>query len=135
MSAMQRRKGAGGERELFGILRDELGLIVERNLQQTRNGGADSLSLPGIAIEVKRQEKDFQESWWTQAVVQAGTACVPIVAHRRSRQAWRFVVPLAWVMQADAFTLNLRCTLGLTEFCWLVRERLQNGSQNSVEGA
>ena len=124
MGVMQRRKGASGERELFGLLRDELGVIVERNLSQTRNGGADSLSLPGLAIEVKRQETDWRESWWEQAIEQAGTARVPIVAHRRSRQPWRFVVPLPWVIDGRAFDLRLRCTLGLLEFCWLVRERM-----------
>ena len=122
MSVMQRRKGASGERELFGLLRDELGLIVERNLAQTRAGGADSLSLPGLALEVKRQEKAFSEAWWRQAVEQAGSR-VPVLAYRQSRQPWRFVLPLAWVMQQDAFTFDLRATVGLREFCWLVRER------------
>jgi Holliday junction resolvase len=124
MGAMQRRKGQSGERELFGLLRDELGVIVERNLSQTRNGGADSLSLPGLAIEVKRQEIDWSEAWWTQAVEQAGRTRVPVVAHRRSRQPWRFVLPLPWVIDRDAFDLRLRCTVGLREFCWLVRERM-----------
>jgi Holliday junction resolvase len=121
---MQRNKGASAERELFGMLRDELGLVVERNLSQTRGGGADCLSLPGIAIEVKRQETEWREAWWTQATEQAGRTRIPVVAHRRSRQPWRFVVPLTWVTGTDAFTLNLRCTVGLAEFCWLVRERL-----------
>jgi hypothetical protein len=70
---MQRRKGASGERELFGLLRDELGVVVERNLSQTRGGGADSLSIDGLAIEVKRQEKPFSDAWWRQAVEQAGS--------------------------------------------------------------
>ena len=124
MSAMQRNKGASAEREVFNLLRDQLGVVVERNLQQTRNGGADTVSIPGIAIEVKRQEKEFQEAWWTQATEQAGSTRVPVVAHRRSRQSWRFTVPLTWVSGTDAFTLNMRCTMGLAEFCWLVRERM-----------
>ena len=124
MSAMQRNKGSAAEREVFNLLRDELGIAVERNLQQTRNGGADSLSLPGIAIEVKRQEKPFAESWWRQAVEQAGSTRTPVVAYRKSRQPWRFVVPLDWVCSKDTFQLGLRCTVELREFCWLVRERL-----------
>jgi len=130
MSAMQRRKGASGERELFNLLRDQLGVMVERNLQQTRNGGADSLSLPRLAIEVKRCESEWRESWWTQAVTQAGSERVPVVAYRRSRQPWRFVVPLAWITdgasgRAECFAheLDMRATIGLTEFCWLVREQ------------
>ena len=121
---MQRNKGSAAEREVFNLLRDELGLVVERNLQQTRNGGADSVSIPGLAIEVKRQEKEWLEAWWNQAVEQAGNTLVPVVAHRRSRQQWKFVVPLTWVMGSDAFTLNMRCTVGLQEFCWLVREKM-----------
>jgi len=122
VSAMQRRKGASAERELFGLLRDELGLIVERNLTQSRSGGADSLSLPGLAIEVKRVESEWRESWWTQALSQAGATLTPVVAYRRSRQPWRFVVPLTWIGGGALAALDLRATLGLAEFCWLVRE-------------
>ena len=124
MSAMQRNKGANGERELFGILRDELGLAVERNLTQSRiGGGADSLSLPGIAIEVKRQEKPMQEAWWRQAVEQAGNR-TPVLAYRRSRQPWKFVVPLDWVMRTPIYQIGLRAEIGLREFCFLAREGL-----------
>ncbi len=55
MSAMQRRKGAAGEREVLKLLGDELGVLLSRNLQQTREGGADCIALKGFAIEVKRQ--------------------------------------------------------------------------------
>lgn len=36
MSAMQRRKGAVAEREILRLLGDELGISLQRNLQQTR---------------------------------------------------------------------------------------------------
>ena len=134
VSAMQRRKGASGERELFGLLRDELGVVVERNLSQTRGGGADSLSIDGLAIEVKRQEHPVSEAWWTQAVQQAGSSRVPVVAYRRSRQPWRFVVPLAWIRGRDVFHERMRATLDLREFCFLVREGLPQGGVGSGEG-
>jgi Holliday junction resolvase len=121
---MQRRKGANSERELFGLLRDELGIAVERNLSQTRGGGADSLSIDGLAIEVKRQEKPFSDAWWRQAVKQAGSTRTPIVAYRQSRQPWRFVVPLGWLMGQDIFHFNMRATVDFKEFCYLVRERI-----------
>lgn len=125
MAVMQRRKGASGERELFNILRDELGVIVERNLAQTRAGGADSISLPGVAIEVKRQEKPMQEAWWRQAQEQAQSESrTPVLAYRRSRQPWRFVVPLEWVTRQPIYQVGLRCELGLREFCFLAREQL-----------
>lgn len=122
MSAMQRTKGAAAERELFNLLRDELGIVVERNLVQSRSGGADSVSIPGLSIEVKRHESEFREAWWTQAVEQAGED-VPVLAYRKSRQPWRFAVPLAWV-GSSAMDMGMRCTLGVSEFCFLVRERL-----------
>ena len=56
MSASQRRNGAAGEREFLKALGAELGDILSRNLQQTREGGADRLCVKGWAIEVKRQE-------------------------------------------------------------------------------
>lgn len=39
MSAMQRRKGADGERELARLLREHLGADVTRNLLQSRHSG------------------------------------------------------------------------------------------------
>ena len=47
MSAMQRSKGQRGERELFGLLSDQLGFIVQRNIDQARAGGADCIQVPG----------------------------------------------------------------------------------------
>ena len=41
MGAMQRRKGATGERELIALLREHLGEELTRNLDQARDGGAD----------------------------------------------------------------------------------------------
>jgi hypothetical protein len=38
-----RTKGAAAEREIFKILSDCLGVKVERNLVQTREGGADTV--------------------------------------------------------------------------------------------
>jgi Holliday junction resolvase len=122
MSAMQRNKGATAERELFRLLHDQLGFVVERNLTQTRGGGADSVSIPGLAIEVKRQERQWVEAWWLQARQQAGDK-TPVLAYRRSRQPWRFVVPLGFVT-GRKHQDGLRATLEMVEFCLLVRERL-----------
>lgn len=93
MGAMQRRKGASGERELFSLLADHLGQAVTRNLNQTRNGGADSIDLHGFAIEVKRQEVESLAVWWRQTLDQAGDD-KPILFWRRSRQPWRAMVRL-----------------------------------------
>lgn len=96
MSASQRRKGQAGERELFRKLSDELGFVVRRNVDQARNGGADSIELPGFSPECKRHETLAKPSWWRQAVKQgreAGTE--PIVFYRRSREPWQALIATA----------------------------------------
>jgi len=70
MSAMQRNKGAAGERELFALLSNELGFIVRRGLDAARDGGADCLDVPGWAIECKRCEA-WSNSFWNQTTAQA----------------------------------------------------------------
>jgi hypothetical protein len=90
MSKMQRSKGQRGEREFFGLLSEQLGICVRRNVDQARNGGADGIEVPGWAVEVKRQESGFQSAWWEQAQRQAEVAhCCPALAYRASRQPWR----------------------------------------------
>ena len=97
MSASQRRKGAAAEREVLKLLGAELGQELERNLQQTRNGGADCLAVKGWAIEVKRQERLSRPAWWKQAVEQAQrVGAEPMLLYRRSREAWT-----AWVHTRD----------------------------------
>ena len=91
---MSRNKGAAGEREFLRLLGDELGVMLTRNLQQTREGGADCIVLRGWAIEVKRTERKCRPSWWRQACEQAGRLGVqPMVAHRRNREEWAVMLP------------------------------------------
>lgn len=93
MSAMQRNKGAAAEREVLKLLGDELGQSLQRNLQQTREGGADCICVHGWAIEVKRQEALSRPKWWRQAVTQATALGVePMLLYRRSREPWT-----AWI--------------------------------------
>ena len=97
MSAMQRRKGAAAEREVLRLLGEELGQMLQRNLSQTREGGADCLCVRGWAIEVKRQEALSRPAWWRQAVVQAErVGQEPMLLYRRSREAWT-----AWIHTRD----------------------------------
>lgn len=93
MSAMQRNKGARAEREVLRLLGDLLGVELQRNLQQTREGGADCLQVWGFAIEIKRQESLSRPAWWKQAREQADRAAgEPMLLYRRSREKWR-----AWI--------------------------------------
>lgn len=97
MSAMQRRKGAAAEREVLKLLGAELGQELTRNLEQTREGGADCLAVWGWAIEIKRQESLSRPAWWRQAVRQAQqVGAEPMLLYRRNREPWR-----AWIHTHD----------------------------------
>ena len=90
MSKASRDKGARAEREVLKLLGDELGEILTRNLQQTREGGADCLAVKGFAIEVKRQERLSRPAWWAQAVEQAQrVGAEPMLLYRRNREKWK----------------------------------------------
>ena len=69
-----RSKGKRGEREILNIIGEKIGLRLERNLQQSDQGGADCLAIDGWAIEVKRVQKESLTAWWDQAMMQAISA-------------------------------------------------------------
>lgn len=83
-----RTKGAAGERELFGLLSDQLGFVVRRELSASRDGGCDGLDVPGWAIEVKRTET-YCAAFWDQAARQAASVGRrPVLFWRKSRAKW-----------------------------------------------
>lgn len=96
MGAKSLAKGKSGERELRAVLEPALGLEISRNLVQAREGGADLVGIPGIALEVKRHRRatrSLVEAWWGQAVSQAALAGgEPALAWRQDRDEWRVVV-------------------------------------------
>lgn len=114
MGRMQRNKGAAGEREVLKLLSERLGMTLNRNLSQTRNGGADCVELGRIRLEIKRQERLNINGWWAQAEEQAGLLLVtnvtnnnnpeslnstellvPALAYRQSHKPWVFVLDSA----------------------------------------
>ena len=106
-----RNKGIRGENELFGLLTAELGFIVERNLSQTRVGGADCITIPGWSVEVKRREDSAIPSWWRQTVKQAlEENKKPILFYRKSHMPW------AAVVEGEKITFG--------EACKIIRESL-----------
>ncbi|MCL4525200.1 MAG: hypothetical protein M1492_01650 [Gammaproteobacteria bacterium] len=124
MAKMQRDKGARGERELFGLLSEQLGTVVQRNLVQTRDSGADSLSIPGFTIEVKRQEIPFRQAWWNQvnATRHHNGGVIPVLFYRQSRHPWTAVFDLSDIYpNVDAGSL---CHTDLSTICQLIREEL-----------
>ena len=92
MPVNSRDKGAVGERELAALLR-EWGYDARRG--QQFKGSVDSpdvYGVPGLHFEVKRTEHFRLYAAVAQAVRDADGKAVPVVAHRRNRDKWLFVL-------------------------------------------
>jgi len=130
MSASQRTKGQVGERELFALLSHELGIVVRRNVDQARNGGADGIEIPGWAVEVKRQETNWKSAWWEQADAQAqALGRKPILFYRASRRPWCATVSL-YTLAPAIFPVrpldgDAVAHLSFRDACTLIRESLK----------
>lgn len=108
MSAMQRTKGAAGEREIAAIIRDLTGWEVKRCVRN-HAGDSDLTGIPGWSVEVKRHKTAGRAeiaAWWRQTRTQATTprdeasegkanVCIPVLFFRRDRDDWRAVWPVA----------------------------------------
>lgn len=83
-----RNKGATGERELAGKLR-EFGFDCRRGQQFCgSNGDADVVGLPGIHIECKRVEKLNLYDAIAQAKRDRKKGEIPTVFHRKNNCRW-----------------------------------------------
>jgi len=94
-----RVKGRSGEQEIVKLLTTKLGdflvdrhghpLEISRNLDQVREGGADIMSIPPFAIEIKRHENLLVNAWWSQTLSQCTrTNPIPVLMYRKNRQPW-----------------------------------------------
>lgn len=64
-----------------------------RNLDQTRDGGADVAGMEWCVVEVKRQEKLQLPRWWRQVLKAAEkSGGTPILMWRQNRKPWCFKV-------------------------------------------
>lgn len=90
--ASSRRKGAEGERQALKALGDELGISLQRNLLQTREGGGDCLEIRGWVVEIKRCERLCIPAWWRQARAQAEGKGEPMLLYRKNRQPWTALI-------------------------------------------
>lgn len=90
-----RNKGASSEREVAEILRQH-GWKAERT---PLSGGMKDwpgdlqTNIPGIHLEIKRQEKLALPAWIRQSEADCPDNHVPAVVFRQSRQPWRIVLP------------------------------------------
>jgi Holliday junction resolvase len=100
MGTHSRNKGAAGERELVGLLRELTGLDVRRRVSQYSQD-TDLVGVPGWAVECKRHaqvDRADLRNFWHQAVRQARGVEIPVLFVRRDRDEWRAVWPLAAVL-------------------------------------
>lgn len=132
--AYSRAKGARGEREVVALLRDYLGVEVNRQLkqyQQAQHGDIEQL-VGGHLLEVKNCATLALPMWWSQAVAAAKVRnAIPCVVYKVARKRdiadrWRFVLPLpqAWDTGADwRYDLRYAANVGIEGFALLARER------------
>ena len=93
-----RNKGAGAERELARLIRDNYGYEVHRG--QVFYKESDIVGLDGIHMEVKRVEKLNVSKAMTQAIEEAEKRQdgVPTVFHRRKNEGWLVTMKLEdWI--------------------------------------
>lgn len=101
MGRMAKNKGKRGEREFAERLSNLLG---EKQIVDPQANGSDIESIPGLAIEVKRQETLNIPGWWRQAERQADDGRIPVLAFRQNRKPWQICLP--------AYLLSLRAKSG-----------------------
>ena len=97
MAINSKAKGAAGEREIAGILRDVYGYTEAKRGQQYCGlaGNADVVdALPGIHMEVKRVEKLHFYDAMEQAKRDAMPGEMPAVFHRKNRSGWLVTMEL-----------------------------------------
>lgn len=89
MAINSRNKGRKGELEAAHLLQ-KYGYEARRTAQVCGKDQADVEGVDGLHIEVKRQETVSIEKWLQQSERDAEyTGAVPIVLHRRNREAWK----------------------------------------------
>ncbi len=101
MGRSSQRKGADGERELAGLLRDH-GYSIERGGSLSYGEVPDLVGLPGVHIEVKRVERLNIGEAMSQAIRDAVRFRdgMPVLFHRRNRQPWLVTMRLEdWIDQ------------------------------------
>ena len=86
-----RTKGHNAEREFIHYLEKNGITGLARNLDQTRDGGADILGLPRLCIEVKRCEILNIEKWWQQTLNEIKGRQIPVLVYRQSRKNWTII--------------------------------------------
>lgn len=79
-----KRKGERGEREVVELAKAHGFTHARRNFGSGSQGGGDLTGIPGLCLEVKRQERIQLQAWWRQAMDAAAPGEAPALAIRWS---------------------------------------------------
>ena len=107
-----RNKGANAEREVRDILREH-GFDAHRDGQIWLDDDPNEdlvHNIPGVHIEVKRRETLAIPAWLRQTEDDA-RGRVPWLVFRQSRQPWRVIVPLRFLLNMTRAVLHMRAAL------------------------
>lgn len=100
MAINGRAKGSAGEREFCEWLYNKLELEEKptRNLEQTRDSGADIVCVEPFIFEVKRCQRLALRDWWLQvSKAQFDDRKIRVVAFRQNQQPWRFLISAKYI--------------------------------------
>lgn len=95
MSINIREKGKQGEYDVCKMLQPLFPTKLERNLEQTRAGGADIKGCEPFQIEVKRVQDcglGNKQSWWKQVNRASKPDEIPVVIYRPNKAKWRVLI-------------------------------------------
>lgn len=106
-----RNKGANGERE-FARLVAAHGFDCERTGRNGRTAEDVTHSIPGVHLEVKRDERLSVDAMVRQAERDAAEGLEPVVGYRRNRQPWRIVVNADEYLRTKSELEKLRAEVG-----------------------
>lgn len=116
MATNGKAKGKRGEREAAELLTSILGMSGvnhDKVFHQVHEQSGDIISIPGLSIEIKRQETLLVTTWWKQAERQAEReGVIPVLMYRQNRRNWRICLP--------AYLLSPRIKDGFIEVSELV---------------
>jgi hypothetical protein len=92
VSARERSKGRRAEREVERLVLDA-GIRCDRSLGGRRQPAGD-LSLPGVAVEVRRRNRLRLLEWSREHETRTPQHLTPAIAYRADGEPWRVSVPL-----------------------------------------
>ena len=121
MGAMQRTKGATGERTVINMLKEHGFTDAKRNLMQTAEGGFDIVGVGNLAIEVKNHKKLNINAWWKQTTAQATGDLIPVlIYHIPNTSKWLCKMPMSAVN--GTLSSDRTVTMDFEDFIYIARE-------------